>query len=158
MDDVDYGWPTDADGIIRMSGGILMNINLRQPQAHDTMFVSGTGQATKLEQLEEGRMAWTVDQVVYIGSHKPYEEMTHPGGPRPLRLVYPLPELEPGTIRSVWSSRIHFPASLGSTEITPLHRYYGRSDSCMAGSSSRYAGMNTVTNPCRSPCFTCTAF
>ena len=80
MDDVDYGWPTDADGIIRMSGGILMNINLRQPQAHDTMFVSGTGQATKLEQLEEGRMAWTVDQVVYIGSHKPYEEMTHPGG------------------------------------------------------------------------------
>lgn len=28
--------------------------------------------------------------------------------------------------------RIHFPASLGSTGITPLHRYYGRSDFCSA--------------------------
>ena len=30
--------------------------------------------------------------------------------------------------------RIHLPASLGSTGIAPLQRYYGRSDSCAVGS------------------------
>ena len=33
--------------------------------------------------------------------------------------------------------RIHLPASLGSTGIAPLQRYYGRSDSCAVGSLAR---------------------
>jgi hypothetical protein len=40
------------------------------------------------------------------------------------------------------SSRIHLPASLRSTGITPLPRYYGRSDSWAGGSSCRIAAMN----------------
>ena len=41
------------------------------------------------------------------------------------------------SVRYLRTSRIHLPASLGSTGITPLQRYYGRSDFSMAGSSCR---------------------
>ena len=47
---------------------------------------------------------------------------------------------------------IHLPASLGSTGITPLPRYYGRSDSCMPGSSASLS-INTTPLTCRSPRF-----
>lgn len=41
------------------------------------------------------------------------------------------PSLSPSTELShaSWSLRLHFPASLGSTGVTPLHGYYGHSDS-----------------------------
>lgn len=47
--------------------------------------------------------------------------------------------------------RIHLPASLRSTGITRFRRYYGRSDSCPAGSSAALARlsctcMNTILN------------
>src|SRR5262249_20163357 len=36
-------------------------------------------------------------------------------------------------VHVAWTSRLHLPASLGSTGITRLRRYYGRSDSCAGG-------------------------
>ena len=54
-----------------------------------------------------------------------------------LRLVEPPGALPPVSVRYLRTSRIHLPASLGSTGITPLQRYYGRSDFSMAGSSCR---------------------
>ena len=54
------------------------------------------------------------------------------------------------------ASRLHLPASLGSTGVTPSRRYYGRSDSCPVGSSP----LGLELRPCsgRSPCFTHTPF
>ncbi len=57
-----------------------------------------------------------------------------------LRLAEPLRALTPVWIQNVQASRIHLPASLGSTGITPLQRYYGRSDFSMTGSSCRSSG------------------
>jgi len=50
-----------------------------------------------------------------------------PSGHGSLRLVEPLPALP--TVFVPWGclSRFHLPASLGSTGITPLLRYYGGS-------------------------------
>ena len=46
-------------------------------------------------------------------------------------------------VRCFCPSRIRFPASLGSTGVTPLQRYYGRSDSYPVGSSA-YVSVNAV--------------
>ena len=43
-------------------------------------------------------------------------------------------------VRRSGQTRIHLPASLGSDGITRPQRYYGRSDSCAAGSSYPYQG------------------
>jgi hypothetical protein len=51
---------------------------------------------------------------------------------------------------SSWSSRFHFPASLGSTGITPLLRYYGCSDSRRA--ALRALGHEHRSDPDGSPC------
>ncbi len=47
-----------------------------------------------------------------------------PNGHRSLRLVEPLPALPTVFVPLFCLSRFHLPASLGSTGITPLLRYY----------------------------------
>ena len=54
-------------------------------------------------------------------------------------------------------SVLHLPASLRSTDITPLQRYYERSDSCSGGLGRPLANRPVLTR-CRSPCFTCGTF
>ena len=56
--------------------------------------------------------------------------------------------LSPVWIPWAWSFDIHLPASLRSTGVTRLRRYYGRSDSCRA----------VHLAPGRSHCFMCLAF
>lgn len=65
-----------------------------------------------------------------------------------LRLVEPR---SPGALpsvglASVLPSRFHFPASLGSTSVTTLPGYYGRSDSCPAVLRTRIWVMNAVAS------------
>ena len=70
----------------------------------------------------------------------------------PFRVALPLPNslaaLAAGLVRPSSPRRIHLPASLGSTPVTALRRYYGRSDSCpgrlFGGGSSR---MNAARLP-----------
>ena len=50
-----------------------------------------------------------------------------------------------------WSLRFHFPASLGSTGVTPPPRYYGCSDSLPSGSSG-LSGHERRSVPGRSRC------
>ena len=53
-----------------------------------------------------------------------------------LRLAEPACRRALASVPSIRPSRIHLPAPLRSTGITPRHRYYGCSDSCPTGSSA----------------------
>ena len=55
---------------------------------------------------------------------------------------------------SLLTLQIHLPASLRSTPITALQRYYECSDSCTVRFFGRQVVMNAVLTPHRSPCFT----
>ena len=98
-----------------------------------------------------------VDQTEPTASfHPSFEGRQHAVGPdrrfhpRPagadLSCLFSLAALAPVLLPVCLSSRLHLPASLRSTPVTALHRYYGRSDSCPAA-LRLLARMNTGLHP-----------
>ena len=66
-------------------------------------------------------------------------------------MALPLPPVELSR-HSSCPSRFHFPASLGSTGVTPLPGYYGGSDSCRAVLRAA-AALNAVRSPAGLPAY-----
>ncbi len=63
IDDTTYGWPKPN----QHGPSILLDMELRQPNAFRKLFVDPTLPAeTKVSELENGKMAWVFDNLVYI--------------------------------------------------------------------------------------------
>lgn len=64
MDDPVYGWPgEDLIGVAPHGDSVLLNMELRQPHA---IMANDGREETTLEELEEAKMAWVFDNLVYI--------------------------------------------------------------------------------------------